>query len=97
VSCYKNYLPSCSGCIEEAFSQGIKIYPNPFSQFVKIELPGTGEYLLKITDVSSKLIESKVVFGNEAILDRGHLLPGLYFLTITCKDGPAAMKKLVVQ
>jgi hypothetical protein len=89
------YLPVQVG-IEEAFSQAIKIYPNPFSKYVKIELPGTGEYLLKITDVSSQLIQSKIVFGNEAILDRGNLLPGLYFLTVMRKDGSIAMKKLLV-
>ena len=62
-----------------------RVYPNPASGMVTVEIPGTsnGAYRLRLFDISGKILleqsdleDSRVEFSSE------HIAPGVYFLEL---------------
>ncbi|HUM45558.1 MAG TPA: T9SS type A sorting domain-containing protein, partial [Chitinophagales bacterium] len=74
------YLPVQVG-IEELFTQQVKIYPNPLTDFTTIEFPEYGIYELSISDVQGKILRSIIVNSKKEILQRDNLSPGIYLLS----------------
>ena len=67
----------------------ITIYPNPFSDFTTLKFtnPIHSEYRLVVCDLSGKVVYMKSnITGEEVVLDRGNLAPGIYFVELTGKD-----------
>ena len=90
------YLPVQVG-IENVFAKQINIYPNPITDFATVDFPFWGSYMLRTTDLSGKTVQSQTVTGKKSILQRDHLPPGIYLLSITNNSGMTAIKKLVIQ
>jgi hypothetical protein len=71
----------------------IKMYPNPASAFVRIEVPGYQISEVYILDVSSKRIDTPAIRDGE--LSVGHLEAGIYFVQVVV-DGVTKTMKLVI-
>lgn len=77
----------------------IKLYPNPASEFINIELPPNVEY--KVTDI--RIID---YLGNEAqhkrlknttkVIDISHLSTGIYYLNLILGTGETHFRKIFV-
>ncbi len=59
-------------------------YPNPTTDYLtlKIESITVENLTYQLFDVSSKLIESKKIIGNETSIQTGNLIPAIYFLKV---------------
>jgi hypothetical protein len=71
------------------FSSGsLKIYPNPASGFVRIEIPGSeqDEYFLKLYDINGRCIRSERVSLPGEIQLPAELAPGLYIVEVLTPD-----------
>ncbi len=70
----------------EGLSEGqitsLKLYPNPASEKITIELSEeiAGEVFIELYDSSGKLLMKKSINGDTCLLDVSHLKPGLYQL-----------------
>jgi uncharacterized repeat protein (TIGR01451 family) len=87
VKTYKSYLSD------------IKIYPNPFSSLVTIELKSEknlNSVMMKVVDITGKVIEAKQV-NTRFIFDGNSLANGLYLLQFTAGNEIIATAKLVKQ
>lgn len=80
---------SCAGVGEFVDEEGISVYPNPAESKVNIKLPAEscGEYSMKLTDLSGRLIKNELLqtgsYGDISTLDVGNLQSGLYIIEIT--------------
>jgi len=71
--------------VQSLSSQGLRIYPNPFTNKTIIEFPNSSmeKYQLIITDVSGKVIFIQDnIIGSKIELDRGNLSEGIYFIEL---------------
>jgi endonuclease I len=74
-----------SGTDDTGISVSLKVWPNPASERITIELPDNfpDEYALKIVDISGKKILDKSVSGRPVVLDVTSLNTGYYILIIS--------------
>ena len=85
---------SINDCPPEKMLQSLRIYPNPASDFINIEMLNTNlkDYSFNITDLSGKvLIQSE----NSKRIDISKLSSGIYFGTMTVEDQKLT-KKIVI-
>lgn len=65
-------------------STGMNIYPNPASEFIRLDIPelGQAEYMLKLYDINGRIVLKEPVLlpGEVRLSDR--LVPGLYILQV---------------
>ena len=65
-------------------STGMNIYPNPASEFIRLDIPelGQAEYMLKLYDINGRIVlKEQVLLPGEVRLSNG-LVPGLYILQV---------------
>ncbi|MBK7939132.1 MAG: T9SS type A sorting domain-containing protein, partial [Lewinellaceae bacterium] len=81
----------------EALAGGIHIYPNPASDFCKIEFPGFSNepVHLSVFDASGKLVRSLAIAQQNSVLDLQEFNAGLYYLKIE-KHATNYFQKLVI-
>ncbi len=98
---WKVYLNNSSplSTIDNAFSDNqITIYPNPLMDFSTITFNEKQENTtLNIFDLTGKKVMTDTCTGNDYILKRGNLQPGLYILQLIDTSKKITIKKLVVQ
>ncbi len=91
---------SClTGLIENAVALNIKLIPNPATSVSRLNF-GTGVHdaTVKLYDISGRLIRSySEVSGLELLIDRDHLLNGMYFITVSNDLYSPATARLVLQ
>ena len=85
---------SVNDCPPEKMLESLKIYPNPSSDFINIEMLNSNlkKYTFTITDFSGKLL---VKSENTKKVDVSNLSPGIYFGTMTV-EGQKLTKKIVI-
>ena len=85
---------SVNDCPPEKMLESLKIYPNPSSDFINIEMLNYNlkKYTFTITDLSGKLL---VKSENTKKVDVSNLSPGIYFGTMTV-EGQKLTKKIVI-
>ncbi|MEL6866063.1 MAG: S8 family serine peptidase [Bacteroidota bacterium] len=75
---------------ESTFAQQIKVFPNPFSNALYLEVRDwTGDFNLELTDINGRLIFQRKleVFGGERFdLPLGDLSTGIYFYRVLAVD-----------
>jgi hypothetical protein len=76
-----------TGVSEPIALDKIKLYPNPFSGFVNIELPSIGKYHLIINDFSGKKVTEKNLLENTSVIDLKSLNQGFYTYLIYNSSG----------
>lgn len=80
---------------------GLKVYPNPASQWLQIDMCGLnsrGKTELRIVSITGKVIMGRVKYNNASRVteqvDISGLAPGLYFIHLT-SDGHKLVRKMV--
>lgn len=77
---YPNDIASVKTATLEVTTPVIKVFPNPTTSLVTIELDKSYEYHVSLTDETGRLILQK---DNTSEINLGELTDGLYFLTVT--------------
>ena len=72
----KNYAPL----------EGVRIYPNPVKDYLHIGFENQTHYVIRLYDMSGKLILERQTDGRDIQLDLRNLHSGLYLLGITAPD-----------
>lgn len=73
------------------------IYPNPATSIVSIKLQTQVMEHLKISDVKGSVIYTETLQSNKKLLNTSSFAKGMYFITITTKNGAVVVKKLMIQ
>jgi hypothetical protein len=72
--------------IEEAkdINLMVTVYPNPSSDYItlKVESYNVEDLLYQLFDLNGKLLENKILTGNETKIDMNNLVPATYYLKI---------------
>ena len=83
--------------VDENQSNNVIIYPNPANDIVSIKLQTQVMEHLKISDVKGSIIYTETLQSNQKQLNTSSFAKGLYFITITTKNGAVVVKKLMIQ
>jgi len=85
------------GMVKKVEIAGIKIYPNPASDYVKIEEVGKKTQLTySIADLSGSLLLQGILHANED-LNLQYLEPGLYIMRLENSNGKTYIIKIIKQ
>ncbi len=86
-----------SGIIEEVLEDKIKLFPNPITTNLTIELPSTETYTISIFNSIGLLVYSSTRTSQttKQTVDVSSLPAGVYMLEVKNKNGEKALKKLV--
>ncbi len=80
---------------EPTFAESLKLYPQPTSDMLVIELPNDAQgYTLALHDLSGKLVLNNQTTGNTT-LDLGNLQSGIYLLKVQNDTGVVIRKVMV--
>ena len=78
------------------YAKGAVVGPNPFNSWLKVRSPGQVSEAVIIDASGRKVYEIQDVLGDNAIeIETAHFPPGIYFLRIDQKEGPALTVKLI--
>jgi hypothetical protein len=91
ISDPSNIIALSSSGVVELLSNTIKIYPNPFSELINIEVSHKDHLEYLLTTVDGKVI-SKGIFMGLYKIDTKKLSSGTYFLIINDKDKSKSYK-----
>ena len=83
--------------VDENQSNNVIIYPNPANDIVSIKLQTQVMEHLKISDVKGSIIYTETLQSNKKLLNTSSFTKGMYFITITTKNGAVVVKKLMIQ
>jgi len=88
--------PDVTTGTEELFAPNLKIYPNPFTN--ELRITGAAETVhatsLRITNAAGVVVHAQMITGADEIIHLEHLPAGLYFFTFE-NDGKARTVKVV--
>lgn len=62
-----------------------KIYPNPTSNELKLEVKGIGSYLYQLFDANGNILKSHIVETSETVIDIRELPAAIYFINVNSK------------
>jgi hypothetical protein len=79
--------------ISEAENMDIKIYPNPFSDFLNIETETAGAFFYMIHSIEGRMLQKGQLQGG--MIRTSSLHDGIYILTITDNKSFSVNKKLI--
>lgn len=104
VLCYKwETCDACTGTSTEDLQNGrfVKVAPNPLKEGVATVTFAnlTGEaHQITLSNIAGQMLrEFNNVRGNFVEIEKGQLLPGMYFVTVSSASGVIASSKLVVE
>ena len=83
--------------ISENQSNNVIIYPNPATNIVSIKLQTQVMEHLKISDVKGSIIYTETLQSNQKQINTSSFAKGMYFITITTKQGAKFVKKLMIK
>lgn len=73
--------------IEETFADKVKIWPNPTSNILHIEMENLEGVIIRIFDIRPLMLYHQQVFSNYHFIDFSHYSSGTFLLVITNKLG----------
>lgn len=86
------------GFTDAQASDGISIYPNPFTSETTIEFEQEQDQTsMLIMDAVGKLIQEELISGKQFILPKNEMPAGVYFLRIENKLNQTVYKKIIIQ
>ena len=87
-------LPNTLGTVSFDASKSLKIYPNPTSDFLSIEVIGKSNF--KLINSIGQTVISKSIEGKTSVDVRG-MKQGLYFVQVQAKDGKISTAKVILK
>jgi len=96
---YGNYSTTgTTSIISSASTIGVKIYPNPATDFIKVENVNSGTYSLRIINSLSQQVVTSNISQNLTTIDISGLNSGLYFVQILdVNSNTTEVQKLIVE
>ncbi|NPV35641.1 MAG: T9SS type A sorting domain-containing protein [Bacteroidales bacterium] len=76
---------------------GIKLYPNPASGPVTLQLPSCGPFTLTLRDISGRILSTHEATGGTHLWDASGLQAGMYIMEISNPDGLSTRIKLLIR
>lgn len=83
--------------VNETFTQNTKIYPNPTTGMLYIEVLQKGKVIVEITDLTSRTIHYSESFDSTIEIDLGGFTKGIYLLRLINEKGAEITEKLIIQ
>ena len=83
--------------VDENQSNNVLVYPNPANDIVRVKLQTQVMEHLKISDVKGSIIYTETLQSNQKQLNTSSFAKGMYFITITTKQGAKFVKKLMIK
>lgn len=83
--------------MSENQSNNVVVYPNPATDIVSIKLQTQVMDHLKISDVKGSILYAETLQSNQKQLNTSSFAKGMYFITITTKQGAKFVKKLMIK
>ncbi len=84
--------------LEDVHKTNVKISPNPFNNFLTVSGLTDGEYIIKLFDMSSRLIyETKFKGGNAIQVSTEHIQNGAYFLEVSSINGNRIITEKIIK
>jgi hypothetical protein len=83
--------------LEESLVDQIKLYPNPTSGAVTLELGGVNVASIRIYDARGRLLEALNQCSGNCRIELGMFEDGLYQLVILTEEGKTVTKPVVLQ
>ncbi|MCF8224860.1 MAG: T9SS type A sorting domain-containing protein [Bacteroidales bacterium] len=65
----------------------MRIFPVPSDDYIHVELPGQGFEMLRIREITGKLIAEYTLSSAHIVLDITGINPGIYFIEVEGKEG----------
>ncbi|MBX7203646.1 MAG: T9SS type A sorting domain-containing protein [Bacteroidia bacterium] len=76
---------------------GVKVFPNPASEWLNFKLPGnSGEITLEVFSISGQRVLHTTLFAPLEAIQVGHLPLGLYLAKLTNSDGTNSTQRIVI-
>lgn len=84
--------------VSEHQIQSIKIYPNPFSEYINLETeePLDNADIILINSMGQTVKEIRNISGTNLKISRNNLSPGIYFLKLNQNEKLVIIKKVVI-
>lgn len=95
--------PACDlsvGTNNIVLQRTLKVNPNPFRNraFLEFDNPNNEAFNLVVTDLNGRVVRTMTsISGERVLIERENLPEGMYFATLSGKDGDFATTKLVVK
>jgi hypothetical protein len=105
---YSVEVTSISGCsamsgvtnyivgVSEADAMGIRVYPNPMENELRVDLPSQGTYHIELRDLTGRLIATRSQCQGTCTLQRDGAASGIYELLVT-GEGVYAHQRVVLR
>ncbi len=90
--CMDNFSTLISTGIDNVPAVTAKVYPNPATDMLHVELNGGNPEQLNIFDVTGKTVYTEAVNSRNIAISTGTLAPGAYLLQLKGKDGNATVR-----
>ena len=72
------------------------VYPNPSNSDVTVVFANTGDtYSIELSDLSGRVIKSGTSTEATYTLEKNNVMPGVYFLKVSNKQGEASVQKII--
>ena len=78
-------------------SNNVVVYPNPATDIVSIKMQTQQMEHLKISDIKGSILYAETLQSNQKELNTSSFAKGMYFITITTKNGAFVVKKLIIK
>lgn len=79
--------------IEINYADAIEIYPNPFTDFIEVSLPATGETAtILLKDITGRVAASEKINATTIRMSTGNFSAGIYFVEVKLKDAVTVVK-----
>ncbi|MEE2699944.1 MAG: T9SS type A sorting domain-containing protein [Bacteroidota bacterium] len=88
-------VDSCSTSMNELFNKQLKIYPNPTSGKVNVELPKGVVVDISLTDLQGRVIHQKEDVFEKYIFNTKEVAKGMYLIKVDSQKGKYSRKLLV--
>lgn len=75
---------------------GLRIYPNPATDFLTVSLPGAEDLVLELLDLSGRVLFREETPAEQARIPLGHFPSGLYALRLSTGKGGTLVRKVQV-
>ena len=79
---------------EEWFAPEVNVYPNPFTEVIRVVTGENGEAVLRVLNAAGIIVHTQNITSPDEIIRLEHLPAGVYFFVIE-KDGKAKTIKMI--
>lgn len=85
-----------TGLDDELVAQ-VKVYPNPTTEYVKIEVPERSSWSVNIFDPSGRVMQTLTELELTTIIDVDQWQPGIYYLRLANNNKYTATSKILIE